>query len=122
MPKNITRVWFSVGGVVSYAGVVSYVVPRIPYSQEKKRKEKSKKKKQEQKLTLHNRSTKIKCCVPKRVSEGQKHQMVSGGKTSSCQGRKTDRSTLKTSSLASIKVKCWKNAAGQGAKVPSPDF
>ena len=34
---------------------------------------------------------------------------------------KTDRSTLKHSSLASVKVKGWEIAVGQALKVPSPD-
>ena len=39
------------------------------------------------------------------------------------QGCQTDRSTLKPSSLASVKVNIWKIAVvqGAGAKVPSPD-
>ena len=38
------------------------------------------------------------------------------------QGRQTDRSTLKPSSLPSVKVNYWKIAVGHGVKVPSPDI
>ena len=44
-------------------------------------------------------------------SQKQKcHETVSQGKTSSSNGRQTDRSTLKPSSLASVQVNYWKNA------------
>ena len=36
------------------------------------------------------------------------------------QGCKTERSTLKPSNLASVKVNRWKVAVGQGVKGPSP--
>ena len=52
-------------------------------------------------------------------SRGQRGQKaVSQGKTSICQGCQTDRSTLKPSSLAPVKVNHLKIAVGQGVKVP----
>ena len=46
---------------------------------------------------------------------------MSQGKTS-IKGVKTDRSTLKFSTLASVKVNYCKIAVDQGLKVPSPDM
>ena len=49
-------------------------------------------------------------------------ETVSNGKTSSGQGRQTDPSALKPSSLASVKAIFGKIAVSQGLKVPSPDI
>ena len=49
-------------------------------------------------------------------------ETVSQGKPSSRQGCRTDPSTLKPSSLASVKVIFCKTAVGQGVKVLSPDI
>ena len=48
-------------------------------------------------------------------------ETVSHGKTSSGQGRQTDRLTLKPSNLASVKVNYWNFSVSQAVKVPSPD-
>ena len=47
---------------------------------------------------------------------------VRQGKTCSGQGCQTDRSTLKPSGLASVKVNCWKMAVCQELRVPSRDI
>ena len=47
--------------------------------------------------------------------EGQSRENVHSG-----QGCHTDRSILKPSSLASVKVNYWKLAVGQRGQVPSP--
>ena len=47
-------------------------------------------------------------------------ETVSQGKTSSGQGRQTDRSTLKSASLASVKANHWKIAVGQGRSPLKP--
>ena len=56
------------------------------------------------------------------LSKQRCQETVSQGKTSSGRGCQTDRSTLKPSSLTSVKVNDWKIAVGQGVKVPSPDI
>ena len=47
---------------------------------------------------------------------------VNQEQTSSRQGCQTDRSSLKPSSGASLKVNYWQLADGQGVKKPSPDI
>ena len=46
----------------------------------------------------------------------------SHGKTPSGHGCQADRSTLKPSSLPSVKVDYWKIAVGQGLNVPPPSI